>query len=948
MKVQAAALLLAASFFLAPALKLRAQDAAPAKPPSAGEAAHQLAILKIAAGQRWRRYLNPDGSIDAAGLRLIARYEASKKIRLLPDLKAFSKLGAPPEPTAADLAGEQKILDAGFDGGGVSLGWTSKDARASLQTGLLYSDGRYPVAESSPYGNLDWRARGENGLLDYNLKASAGLVDLHSRLFADSPENLVESQNLFMGSGLAQAGRAYHAFGPLDWSWTLGGLAKIAGIAPNIALNELGGARLRLPGALSLGFFTGKSQDFSPIPDDLLQSALGEAAAGSSRENANYRSVALWGPAPGFSDVLFSLTGGRRESGPVEGKQAGLSFSGASPDSAGVALSYNESDGYGGSYRQDNIQLEATYPLSRSADIFLDLRRDRLRYGNADIQSNQALAGVRADLGGGVSVSMAQSLAGRVQDISPLPIDARAELDGISRDLAAAVAVAGKAQDALERLDSGVGAADLENSLNALSAALARLSTKSAGTLLSELGSLNLSPAQKVALAEIWLRTAAPGSLYYSQMLARFSSSLKGPGGAALFAPAGNWAAYLGAHRPDVERIIALLGDQGVWNAALIEKARAGVLSALESHGKIELPILGGIGVKIGAPTLLAAADILESRFAPPAPLEQGQMDSWLYEEAAQSLRLPAGGDPKAGIIGKITSQALEQIQERLGQALAGLSRAPQSSAALAAQVLAAVPPPVAAALQQQYGPNLAGLIPPNLTTAQIKTLLGVTLPAEATRLIETRYGPELASGLDQSVRWAGDVLRQQVNVTLAQLMEASQELDALSVDHGRKIDELDRDMAMSSFAALDAREQDRARQYAGGIVGVVQRQADAGAARIKGKLRNYGRARLEALENSPSWPPGMSLSVAPQDWPALLALYGDGAVFGTIKRMADAYANSGKTPLAVTLSYAPDQTLGLMVWSDPGSIKFSLNRPSSPDQARGSLKLLPSYIGGS
>ncbi len=977
----------------------------------------KLELLKKLRPKDWATFVTDQQLITPEGLKLIDDYLATLKDKpmLVPaQVKEFERKDGKPL-TAEDFARAQAIMDHLFDGvaahtGNDMSGEVVVDAHVrnetvydmtvtnprtglSLSVGQLFVDDQHPNAEASPYANITWNKDSKpDSWADYRFKASLGYVDLRSRYFTDDssvngPVNQVlqlgqqlgvpqaqlnqaskyvtyddpyQTHGIIVTSLLTELGRAYNLFGPVDLSWTVGGLVKTMWVAPNAAFDETLGLRVRLSDGMSLGFFGGVAQNASPVGTDIFQQGLASSniKTGLYIENAPHVGVALWGKVPGVSDLHFSVSGTQRWNETTSVHEAEGSLMTTFYDHPlALRASISQETGTSIEYGRRKEQLELDYHLSEKAQAYLAFQRDHVMYGNATVDSKSMLAGFKIDFGGsGSSLTVDQLMGGKYKDDSPQKAQFQQTLTQINRDLTAAVDIVNKANQAYDGIRPGINPQQVENQLNALSLSLSRLDPATAGQLIDQLGKLGLSPTQQTALSNIWLKTVPPNVAYYQNLLAQLQTGLakNGPGAVqqanAALAKVDNWSNWFAAHQGDIRSMIGLLTNEQVWDAAVISAARAQLITAMQQYGKVQVPILGhDITLQIDAPAIMAASNILNSRLSPLAPVTDAQADAFLMRQAGRSLGLEGTNFTSAQISNGLFGLADTQIKQQLTQALAPVMAqvGSETPAQLASKVLAALPPNIAAAAQQQYGANLSGLIPANLSNQQLKTLAG-QLPDQITTMLEKKYGAQLAGGISQAVSWAGDLLARQVNMTMIQLMLASEELNRLTVDHGQKIDNLDLRMAMRSFDMLDAREKQQAQNKISDLKELVVHKAGVDDAGLAQKFKAHGKEVLQDLQLDPSWPQGLRVDVEESAWMPLLTLYGDGAFFDLVGKMKERYkAKPHAGGLNITFAYRVDQTYGASIWRDGRihSVKFELGRPKDARDAEFKLSNLDSYV---
>ena len=798
--------------------------------------ARRLELLRRLKPDDWRAYVDERGFLTPEGAWLV-------------DDDLARSTGKP--PTNEALPRVRRVIDHLFAGGDLVVDARVRNEAAydmtvaspktglSFSAGQLYVDGRHSLAAASPYANLTWGTDSRpDGGVDYRVKASLGRVDLRSRYFSDDSPPGVDSvlqlgrqlgvpqdqldpisrsvtdgdpyqtHGIFVSSLLAELGRAYRLVGPIDASWTVGGLVKTMWAAPNAAFDETLGLRARLRNGLSAGLFGGVAQNVSPVGNRILQEALdGAVKTGFFIENDPHVSTSFWGKVPGASDLDFSASTTHRWTAQTqvnEGestlttkfKNRPLSLKGA----------YSRESGPNIGFDREKVRPEIAYDFADGAQGYLAYQRDRIRYGNAKVDSDSFLAGVKIAFGPHQTLAADQSLGGRYSDRSPRDPRFQEQLAQIRSDLLSEVDALGQVNQAYQNLRSDSNdAAQRENRLNQLSLALSRLSPIQAGALVDQ---LDLTPEQKTELANVWLKTVSPSSPYYARLSDLLAADQKDAQNRAL-AKVDDWSNYFSAHEGEIRRVLDLLTDGRILEAAVIATARAELIAA----GNVEVPILGdSFTLKIDAPAVLATAGILQSRLSPPTPLQPGQADVWLMRAAGKQLGL-SGTPTSQQVAAALLDRADQQIKQQLAQNMEPLMNRlgdPGSSQALASQVLASVPPDVAGLLTRSYGPDLTGLIPPDLSGQPLKDFLNNQLPERIAAFLEKRYGARLAADIARAVSWAGDLYSREVNETLIQLLLASEELDRLSVDHGEKINVLDRRMTLRSFEELDARDGSR------------------------------------------------------------------------------------------------------------------------------------------
>ena len=800
----------------------------------------RLELLRLLKPDDWRLYVDERGALTPEGARLVDDYLAASAVKPAADQglprarRAIDRLFAGGFAEKSKGSDDGLIVDARLRNETVyDMTVASPKTGLAFSAGQLYVDDRHPLAAASPYANLTWGtdSRPDDGV-DYRVKASLGRVGLRSRYFSDGPPPGVDSalqlgrelgvaqdqldpisrsaadgdryqtHGIFVSSLLAELGRAQRLAGPVDASWTLGGLVKTLWAAPNAAFDETLGLRARLRDGLSAGLFGGVAQNVSPVGDRILQEALdGPVKTGVFLESAPHVGTALWGKVPGASGLDFSASTTHRWTAQTQVNEGESTLTAKVKDRPlSLKIAYSRESGPNIGFDREKASPEIAYGFADGAQGSLSYQRDHIRYGNVQVDSDSFLAGVRIAFGPH-HLAVDQSLSGRYSDHSPRDPRFREQLAQIRGDLLSELDAWSRVNQAYQNLRSDSDDAQRESRLNELSLALSRLSLVQADALV---GQLDLTPEQKAELGNVWLKTVSPSNPYYARLSSLLTADQKAAQDRAL-AKIDDWSQYYSAHEGEIRRVLGLLTDERILEAAMIATARAKLIAA----GNVAVPILGdSFTLTIDAPAVLATAGILHSRLSPPIPLQPGQADAWLMRAAGKQLGL-SGTPTSQQVAAALLDRADQQIKQQLERDIEPLLKRigdPASSQALASEVLSSVPPDVAALLTRSYGPDLAGLIPPGLSGQPLKEFVDNQLPERIAALLERRYGARLAADIARAVSWAGDLYSREVNATLIQLLLASEELDRLSVDRGEKIDVLDRRMTLRSFDALDAR----------------------------------------------------------------------------------------------------------------------------------------------
>ncbi len=263
-----------------------------------------------------------------------------------------------------------------------------------------------------------------------------------------------------------------------------------------------------------------------------------------------------------------------------------------------------------------------------------------------------------------------------------------------------------------------------------------------------------------------------------------------------------------------------------------------------------------------------------------------------------------------------LRSQILKRL-ESIEVPLLGKVRlsAPMVLAAANAYSLGLSPlPPVSARDQQTLDAfllnKLGGKIgcPSGSADDTTKCVLGKIPPDVAAQLQKT-YGGDLSELMKGAVDWPSGVLRREMNRLALQIMLAAETLNELSADQGEKISDLNVRGLMGSFAQLDARSQKIQITMLKSAVTDLKAELASQDLALREKLSEYGSARLSWLQGQPAWPSNVQIAVRPEDWPQLLAIYGDAKLFDLILRCKSGLAAahpSGAARLLITLDRTP------------------------------------------
>ncbi len=986
---------------------------------------HRLDLIRLIRPKDWASFVDAKGFLTPDGDRLVAAREAALKSRGLAVPVGVDIQRADGKPmTAEDFTRARAVLDGVFDGTAAldpsqakagselvfdarvrnetvrSVTVTNPKTGLSVEVGQLGVDGRTNLLAPSPYGNLtkSWESKPESWV-DYRVKAQVAYVDMKARFFSDGPDPRIgrmvdlagalgapqkeldtirqsltyddayRAQGLVISSLLAQMGRAYHLGGPVDIAWSATSLTKMMHLAPNQAFDETVGFRVRLPGEeLFVGIFGGVMQNISPIGNHAYQELMqtGTVKAGLNLETAPHWTTALWGRVPGMDDATFSVSAGQRYNHDTTVTQADAALMTSFrrvPVAVRASVSREKGDAI--EFERQKARLQVDAQLSERTLAYLAYERDRIQYGNAEINSNAVIAGVTINLDGkrGDARLTVDHLFGgeyetKGQPLHPfLPQATKVVTTAISDGLQAAE----RASDLASLVAAGAAPAQIDAGLNSLSLALSRLGPEAAGALIDRLGTLPLNDQQRRLLSDALLRVVPVGTAV-DQRLQQAITDAMGPGMAAVLARVRDGASrqqLLDALRTDAGnaiRLLNLISDQETWNAVAVSAGRRALLQALSKSQKIDIPVLDKtITFQTNAPVIIAAMGALNSRLSPMAPVKREDAEPWLLRLAGDQLGLPAGAVTSDMVAARLIQMGQDRLIGELDRRLApAIDRLVASGVydrgQITSSIFASLPPTAADALRARFGPNLEGLLPPAGATAdQMRDFLKNRLATELSGALGAEFKGAAAKAVAEMTSWAADLLRRELNLATIQMMLAAEELDRLTVDHGKKAGDLGVEMIARSFEQLDARKRGKMSDGVREAKRVAFANFADGERALAARLTTLGRERLSEMTLDPSWPQGFEIRIAEGDWAPLLSAYGDGAFFDLLKRCAEKRRASGKTaPFTLRFELGDERSAlgGTSIWNEKdGNMKIVLSAPKDQRDADFRLRNLEGYI---
>ncbi|MFA6318452.1 MAG: hypothetical protein WC943_13670, partial [Elusimicrobiota bacterium] len=367
--------------------------------------------------------------------------------------------------------------------------------------------------------------------------------------------------------------------------------------------------------------------------------------------------------------------------------------------------------------------------------------------------------------------------------------------------------------------------------IDALARALEGLDERLSEDLLGEISEHGIGSQAGGAVRDLLERIRRRGTGRAEDLLLGFRDLVERVDRGA--APHDRAVSRYGEVREPLREIAGLLCDESVWDGVAVRTGRRAVLDALAEHGRLSVPVLGGeFSLRIDAPALVAAASVLGSRPSLPIPLNQAEVAAFSLRQAGRSLGLPDGPMTEAMVTGRLLEMAGSELRSELSERLSGtfddlLVRARYERAEVASRILSGLPPMVADEARRRYGDGLEGLLPsPDTPVAAAREFVLTRVPDELVAFVRERFGADISREVGRVTGWAADLLRAEVNGAVLELMLASEELDRLSVDRGRKVGGLDVRMAMASFDRLDRRTRGRARSRLKAAASVLEREA--------------------------------------------------------------------------------------------------------------------------
>lgn len=674
----------------------------------------------------------------------------------------------------------------------------------SFEAGQLGLDGRSPLVAVSPYIGGSKVLSGSTRRFDYDFKLRAYAVNLGARLYTDDNpaidaridrgidslrgidptlgikpgtvdkiqetfafSHTFENQWLFYGSALGRIGRAYQLTPRIDVGWSAMGVMRVAGLFPNLTLDQTVGARINPGGGQHVGLFGGMTEGIGLVDRTMVTDSI-NAEKLKTRihpEAAPHVHIAAWGKIPYLSNAEYTVSAGRQWNPwtNLTSVTAGVAAPVGKGVKVGVFGRYSDESGFGGDFSRRKGAAGVTVSPTPGLDFFGQYSQDSAKFGTAQIDNHSVLFGLTisetAGPAKGASITLASLFGGKDQLLST---DQQA-------------AFAKQLQSMLDIMLILKGAAltpagGIENGWSAVQKAWK-----------------NISAESRQIMIDAWAKVL-PDQPALDKIMA-----------------------ISGADVGKLDSLVDLLSDTKVLERLMVRALRSQILKELES---VEIPLLGK--VRMSAPMVLAAANAYSLGLSPIPPAtarDQETLNSYLLKELGERVKCPPG-----------TAEATTTC------------------------VLDKLPPDIAEALKKTYGGDLADL-------------------------------------LKGAVDWPSGVLRREINRMVLQVMLAAEALNELSVDQGEKIADLNVRGLMDSFGRLDARSRKVEIAVLKSAVVNLKAELDAQDADLRVRLAEYGSSRLAWLQNQPAWPSNVQIAISSEDWPQLLAIYGDAKLFDFILR---------------------------------------------------------------
>jgi hypothetical protein len=506
---------------------------------------------------------------------------------------------------------------------------TAPDIGLKIETGLLGVGESSPLLGPSPYLNLreslesgpeaaaDWRVRLTAGVIDVSANYLGALLPADPAAFAlgagidalakdagfASPgaaaafnySDPYQRTAIVVTSALGQVGRAY-TLGVIDAGWAATALVKTSSIFPNAAADATVGARARLS-RRTLGVYAGTTGNVSPAGTDPLMDWFSSGSPfGVHMEPAPHASVSYRGPIADSSRLTLGLDEYRQWNARSTEDRLRLSLSGELDGRpAELGVSWRLERGPGIEYYRDVRRADVSWRLSEPVAALAAYEKDRLVFGNAELNHEAVILGVKIDLDGGRQSALVEARPTSSNAVSAPSIP---EAAALSRSI----------RDAVTRALGAANAAGAAGDLDAAAAAIQAMTPAERDALEAALLSQPLSPQQRQWTTWFFSHTGQLGSL------ARDGAS-----------------------------VLRLLTDDGLLEDFATRIARSQLIAQLNELS-FEVPVLGGT-LHWSPAQSLAAAQILDSRPSRVAPITAGDASGalapWVLSHLAAQLGLP-------------------------------------------------------------------------------------------------------------------------------------------------------------------------------------------------------------------------------------------------------------------------------------------------------------------
>ena len=662
----------------------------------------------------------------------------------------------------------------------LSVGYTP--AGVGVEVGQLGQASGSPLLEASPYASL-WKTfeSRPGSWVDYRLKLQQSVVALRARLFPsgdDDPiltrkagdaagfldlvtgrdasplnvqknsayDNALQTSALYFSSLLAQVGRAYPLFGPVDVAWSATAAAAAmkmpvdipghGSFLPKAGSDETVAARVHLPKQAAISVMGGVSQSASPLASEALTGIFTpQQRMELSFKSAPHAGARFEAPLPLASKIAVY---GQTQWAPltvdrIVGADLSADVRGRAVD---FAVQYSGEKGDRIPFNHEQWRFEADAELSKIFSVTMGVKRERFQFGGENIDVHSAMVGLQGAInpGGGFTAKARverRAYSGytlTAPELGEFPADVKKEAEAI--------------KGILEFYDGAYALLEAaEKDPSQAGTVLTDLNRRAIDDLTPEVRDLmaaqinkdaSLNPIQKAVYLDILGVTPGPSPALNGYQVLALSGQLKG-----MFDPAR--VQFIRDHRDELRQGLDLLTDRRVMDRLAAATARHFTLERLQNIGAaFHLP--AGQKLSLPIPVIFGIFQVYQGGLAPLSPITPEQsselVDPWVMKQLGLKLNIPVEN------------------------------------------------------------------ITPETVTESLLASLG---PLEKQRLMDA-YGERLPGVLSQAVADYSDTLTRELNAMTAQVLIAAEELNRLNADQGKKSGIWGDEGVSRSFRQLDGR----------------------------------------------------------------------------------------------------------------------------------------------